>query len=78
MLAHFPRGSSWFLVWGEGRGVSRVGLEGWLRWMAHRFGGVECRRHAQYPTFAPDTLFVLPALQKWRLGFFGLFVSCCP
>ena len=34
-----------------------------------------CRGHAQYPAFAPDTLFLLQALQKWQLGFFGLFVS---
>ena len=44
---------------------------------AHPFDGVECRGHAQYPAFAPNTLFLLPALQKWRLDFFGLFVSSC-
>ena len=27
------------------------------------------RGHAQYPAFAPDTLFLLQALQKWQLGF---------
>ena len=28
-----------------------------------------CRGHAQYPAFAPDTLLLPPALQKWQLGF---------
>ena len=28
--------------------------EGWLRWFAHPFGGVECR-HAQPPAFAPSS-----------------------
>ena len=55
-----------------------VGLEGWLRWSVYPFGGVECRGHAQHSAFAADTLFLLLALQKWQLGFFGLFVSCCP
>ena len=35
---------------------------------------VVCRGHAQYPVFAPNPLFFLLALQKWHLGFFGLFV----
>ena len=46
-----------------------VGPEGWLRCFAHPLGGVVCRGHAQYPVFAPDTLFLLQALQKWQLGF---------
>ena len=29
----------------------------------------------QYHGFAPDTLLLLPALQKWQLDFFGLFIS---
>ena len=52
-----------------------VGLEVWLRNFAHPLGSVDCRGHAQYPAFALDTLFLLLALQKWQLGFFGLFVS---
>ena len=32
-------------------------------------GGVECRGHAQYPAFVPNTLLLLKALQKWLLGF---------
>ena len=27
--------------------------------------------------FAPNTLFLLQALQKWQWEFLGLFVSCC-
>ena len=56
-------------------------LEGWLRWSTHLFGGVECRRHAQYPAFAPNTLFLLPTLQKYQLGslvFLYLFVHNLP
>ena len=45
------------------------GREGRLRCFAHPLGGVVCRGHAQYPAFAPDTLFLLQALQKWQLGF---------
>ena len=29
-----------------------------------------CRGHAQYPAFAPDTQFLLWALQKWQIGVF--------
>ena len=45
-----------------------VGPEGWLRGFAHCLGGVVCRGHAQYPAFAPNTPFLLQALQKWQLG----------
>ena len=31
-----------------------VGLEGWLRWSAHPFGGIVCRGHVQCPAFAPS------------------------
>ena len=55
-----------------------VRTEGWLREFAHPCGGVKCRGHGQDPAFAHDTLFLHPDLQKWQLGFFGLFVSCCP
>ena len=51
-----------------------VGPEGCLRWLAHPFGDVVCRGHVQDPAFAPNTLFLLPAPQKWQLGFFCLFV----
>ena len=46
-----------------------VGPEGWLKCFAHPLGAVVCRGHAQYPAFAPDTLILLQALQKWQLGF---------
>ena len=52
-----------------------VRSEGRLRCFAHPVGGVVCRGHAQYPAFAPYALFLLQVLQKWQLGFFGLFVS---
>ena len=48
--------------WGEGSGGPRVGREGWLRWSAHPFGGAVCREHVQH-------LLLLPAFQKWQLGF---------
>ena len=59
----------------------RVGMypgvwpEGWLGSFVHPLGGVVCRGHAQYPAFATNSLFLLLALQKWQLGFFGLLVS---
>ena len=71
----------------------RIGLcppvraERWLRCFVHPFAGGECRRHVQYPAFAPkfcfcsNTLFLLSALQKWYVVggffFFCLFVSSC-
>ena len=39
--------------------------EGCLRWFAHPCGGAACRGNAQYPAFAPNTQFLLLALQKW-------------
>ena len=44
-----------------------VGLEEWLRWFVHLFGGDVCKLDVQYPTFAP----------KWLLGFgsFCIFLS---
>ena len=41
-----------------------VRLEGWLRCAAHSFSGVECRAHAQYPTFAFNPQLLFLALQK--------------
>ena len=64
---------SWFFPQGKGRGVFRGWAEGWLRWFAHPFGGVECR-HAQPPAFAPSAVFLLPALQKWQLGFWSFCI----
>ena len=55
-------------------GVVSRGLKGW--WVG--LGGLptsldqgfECRGHVKYPACAPGTLFLLPALQKWQLGFY--------
>ena len=55
-----------------------VRLEAWLRLSAPRFGGVDCRGHAQCPAFVPDPLLLLLALQKWQLGFFWSFCIFCP
>ena len=73
--------ASLFLIWGEGRGVSRGRPEGWLRCFAHRLGGVVCRGHVQYPAFAPNPLLLLQTLQKWQLGFLVslyLLSKICP
>ena len=48
-----------------------VRLEVWLRWSARPFGGVECRGHTQDPAFALS-------FSELTVGFFGLFVCCCP
>ena len=45
-----------------------VQLEGWLGCFAYPLGGGVCRGHVQYPAFAPNTLFLLQAPQKWQLG----------
>ena len=60
-------------MWGDGRVCPWVESEGWLRWFAHPFGGVECRGHV--PAFTPDTLLLLLALQKWQL-LVVFFVFC--
>ena len=62
---------SLFLIRGEGRGMSGVRLEGWLRWFPHPLGGAVCRGHAQGPAFASGS-------SKVATGFFGLFVSFGP
>ena len=48
-------GGRWFLIWGEGQGVFRVRLEGWLRWSSRPFGGVECGGHVQSPASVPGS-----------------------
>ena len=40
-------------------------LEGWLRWLAHPFGGVECRGMLNPP--------LAPCSSEVAIGFFGLF-----
>ena len=55
-----------------------VRLEEQLRLLAQPFGGILCRGHVQYPAFAPDTLFLLQALQKGKLVFlFFLYHVIC-
>ena len=62
-----------FRLWGKERGVSRV-------WTG-RVGGLGS---LPTPLVVLSTggmcsaLVLLPALQKWQLGLFGLFVFCCP
>ena len=63
------------LLWGEGRVCPGVWLKGWLRWIPHPSGGVECRGHVHYPTFAPNPLLLLLRSGSWV---FGLFVSFGP
>ena len=58
-----------FLMWDEGRGMSRGRLEAWLVWFAHPLGGAVCKGHAQCSAFVPYPLLLLWALQKWQLGF---------
>ena len=45
--------------------------EGWLRWLAHAFGGAVCGRHAQCPAFAPGSSEV-------AVGLLAFVVSRCP
>ena len=79
LLAHSLR-------WGQTCSLHRVRVgvcpgvrpEKWFRWFAHLLCGVEGGGLAQYPAFAPNTLYLLHALQKWQWGSFGLSVSFGP
>ena len=42
---------SWFLLWGEGRGVPRGQSGGWLRGLAEP-SSVVCWGHVRHPAFA--------------------------
>ena len=56
------------LIWGEVRGLSRVRLEGVLRWSAHPLDGAECMWHVQHPAFASEMSvggFILFFLRGW-------------
>ena len=68
------QGASWFRIWEKVGACPGVWLEGWLRWSAHPFGGIECRGDAQCPAFAPNTLLLLLTLQKWQLGLVFLYL----
>ena len=60
---------------------SGIGLEGWLRWFTHPFGGIVCRGHVQYPAFPPDSLEVAIGFLVFA-GHACMFLSCtvslCP
>ena len=47
-----------------------VRLEGWLRWFAHSFGGVQRRRHAQYCFFCSQHPVFCSWLFRHGIGFF--------
>lgn len=55
-------------------GIVSRGLEGWWGGLGglptSLDQGFECRGHVKYPVSAPGTLSLLPALQKWQLGFY--------
>ena len=55
-----------------------VGLEGWLRWFAHPFGGGVCRGQSWYPAFAPGSSKVV--VWQWQRARGGgwSFVYYCP
>ena len=50
-----------------------VGVEGWLRWSAHPFGGAVCSYHAQYPAFAPSTSEVAVTFWPFYILLFILY-----
>ena len=67
---------SWFLIWDEGRGVSRDQARGVrLRCFAHPSGGVECGVHAQYPTFFCSQHFVFASSSSEVAV--EVFFCCC-
>ena len=55
MLTYSLRGAAGCLCGVKVGICPEVRPEGWLRWFAHPFGGVECSGHAQYPDFAPSS-----------------------
>ena len=46
-----------------------VRSEEWLKWLAHPFGGVECRRHAQYTAFCYRHPVFAPGSSEVVVGF---------
>ena len=63
---------SLFLIWNEGRGVSRSWVRGWLTWFAYPSGGTECSAHAQYTIFAANPLVFPPGSWEVAVELFGL------
>lgn len=59
---------------------SGVRLVRWFRCLAHPFGDVECRLHAQFPAFTPVTPFLTPDSSEVTVVCLfvclGIFVSC--
>ena len=53
----------------------RVGVDLWIRWRGD-FGGLLTPLVVLWAGFVCSTLLLLPAPQKWQLGF-GFFVSYC-
>lgn len=70
----FPIGWRWFLTENEGRSASRDLAEGWLRWSIHLLGWC-CVQGC-----LGNTVLLLPAPQKWQLGFIPCSLSfiICP
>lgn len=58
--------------------VRGLGWRGGLGSSAHCSGDVDYIGHMQNPAFTASTQFLLQALQKQHLGFFGLLVSFGP
>ena len=48
-----------------------VGLEGWLGWFAHAFGGSVCKGHSLY-------LALVPGSSEQAFGFFWSFYVVLP
>ena len=61
-LACSSKGGKLFLLWGESRSRSQESAVGVIYMVCNLFGGIKCRKHAKYLGFAPNTIFLLPAL----------------
>ena len=68
---------SWFLIWGNGRGVPGVRPEGWLRCFAHFFGGSKCWG-GHSPLLLLLTCCFCFQLFRGGIWVFDLFVFCYP
>ena len=59
-----------------------VGLQGWLRWLAHPVGGAECRGHVQYLLLLPTPSFCSWLFRSHNQDFFWsfhiFFLIICP
>lgn len=76
MLAPWVVASLSLPLWQEGRNVSRDWAQGVAQVvLPTTLVVLTAEGHVQYPAFSANTQFLLQALQKQQLGFFGLFVS---